>query len=113
MYEEIWAEIKDKIKKIKNGIDGEYGKDYMKVKFDFDDDLPLNKLLKFHTLTIIIRHVFEKDKKYYPQFFLDDCLYEAQMLEYDKIDISEGIDVNKSSNNSRECSFCHFVVFYR
>ena len=32
------------------------------------------------------------------------------MLEYDIIDISEGIDVNKSSN-SRECSLCHFWYF--
>ena len=32
------------------------------------------------------------------------------MLEYDRIDISEGIDVNKSSN-SRECSLCHFWYF--
>ena len=48
----------------------------MKIKFDSDDDLPLNKILKFHVLTIIIRNVFEKDKKCYLQIFLDDCLYE-------------------------------------
>ena len=55
---------------------GEYGKDYMKIKFDSNDDLPLNKILKFHILTIIIRNAFEKDGKYYPQIFLDDTLYE-------------------------------------
>ena len=49
----------------------------MKIKFDSDDNLPLNKLLKFHVLTIIIRSVFEKDGKYYPQIFLDDYLYDA------------------------------------
>ena len=48
----------------------------MKIKFDSDDNLPLNKILKFSVLTIIIRHVFEKDGKYYSQIFLDDCLYE-------------------------------------
>ena len=32
------------------------------------------------------------------------------MLEYDRIDLSEGIDVNKTSN-SRECSFCHYYYF--
>ena len=48
----------------------------MKIKFDSDDNLPLNKMLKFSILTIIIRSVFEKDGKYYPQMFLDDCLYE-------------------------------------
>ena len=32
------------------------------------------------------------------------------MLEYDRIDLSEGIDVNKTSN-SKECSFCHYYYF--
>ena len=48
----------------------------MKIKFDSNDDLQLNKILKFRVLTIIIRNVFEKDGKYYHQIFLDDCLYE-------------------------------------
>ena len=46
----------------------------MKIKFDSDDNLPLNKVLKFHALTIIIRSVFERDGKNYPQIFLDDAL---------------------------------------
>ena len=43
--------------------DGEndYEKDYMKIKFNSDDDLPLNKPLKFHAMMIIIRSVFEED----------------------------------------------------
>ena len=49
----------------------------MKIEFNFDDDLPLNKLLKFHAMTIIIRSVFEEDSKLYPQAFLDDPLYEC------------------------------------
>ena len=44
----------------------------MKIKFDSVDNLPLNKVLKFLVLTIIIRNFFEKDGKYYPQIFLDD-----------------------------------------
>ena len=48
----------------------------MKIRFDSDDDLPLNKLLKFHVMTIIIRSVFEEDGKLYPQLFLNDTLYE-------------------------------------
>ena len=48
----------------------------MKIKFDSDDNLPLNTVLKFHILTIIIRNIFEKDDKHYPQIFLDDSLYE-------------------------------------
>ena len=49
----------------------------MKIKFNSDDDLPLNKPLKFHAMTIIIRSVFEEDGKLYPQFVLDDALYEV------------------------------------
>ena len=48
----------------------------MKIKFNSDDDLPLNKHLKFMNLTMIVRTVFEEDSKYYPQIFLDECLYE-------------------------------------
>ena len=39
----------------------------MKIQFNSDDDLPLKKILKFRILTLIIRNVFEKDGKYYPQ----------------------------------------------
>ena len=75
-YAEVWRGIKDQIKKINNGSANEYAKYYMKIKFDSDDNLPLNKILKFRALTIIIRNIFEKDGKYYPKIFLDDCLYE-------------------------------------
>ena len=47
----------------------------MKIKFNSDDSLLLNKLLKFHTMTII-RPAFEEGGKVYPQMFLDDTLYE-------------------------------------
>ena len=51
----------------------------MKIKFNSDDDLPLNKPLKFDNMTIIIRSVFEEDGKLYPQVFLDDTLYELNV----------------------------------
>ena len=73
-YAEIWGGIKYEIK-TNSGKENDYRKDYMKIKFDSDDDLPLNKLLKFHAMTIIIRSVFE-DGKLYPQLFLDGTLYE-------------------------------------
>ena len=50
----------------------------MKIKFNSDDDLPLNKPLKFHSMTIVIRSVFEEDDKLYPQVFLYDTLYELK-----------------------------------
>ena len=67
-YTEICSGIKDQSKAMNNGTSGEYGKDYIKIKFNSDDDLPLNKQLKFINLTIIVRNIFEEDGKYYPQF---------------------------------------------
>ena len=69
-------ELKKKKKKTINGDECNYEKDYKKIKFNSDDDLPLNKQLKFHMMTIIIRSVFSEDDKFYPQLFLDDALYE-------------------------------------
>ena len=68
--------LKSDIKKINNNKPIEYEKDYRKIKFDSNDVLPLNKNIRFISVTIVIRSVFEKDGKYYPQIFLDDCLYE-------------------------------------
>ena len=75
-YAEVWSGIKDQIKKINNGLVGDYGKDYMKIKIDSDGSLPLNTVLEFRILSIIIRNVFEKGGKYYPQIFLDESLHE-------------------------------------
>ena len=74
-YNDVFNGIRNKIKKI-SGDECDYEKDYMKIKFNSDDDLPLNKPLKFHLMTITIRSVFEEDGKLYPQVFLDDTLYE-------------------------------------
>ena len=46
----------------------------MKIKFDSDDDLPVDKLMRFYDLTVTIRSIFEKDGKYFPQIFLDNSL---------------------------------------
>ena len=76
-YTKLWDEIKYHIQTINSSKSGKYDKDYMKIKFSSDDDLPLDKILKLHMLTIIVRSVFEKDSKYRPQFFLDEYLYEV------------------------------------
>ena len=70
------SEILNHIKKINNN-DSKYDKDYMKIKFNNDNHIPLNKELYFPAITVIIRCVFEKDGKYYPQVYLDECLYEV------------------------------------
>ena len=74
-YTELWNGIKKLIEKIDNKP-GEYRKEFTKIKFSSDDNLPLNKTLKLHNLTVIVRSVFKEDGKYYPQIFLDESLYE-------------------------------------
>ena len=101
-YTNLWDKIKYHIPTINAGKSGEYEKGYMKIKFNSDDDLPLNKIVKLGMLTITVRFNFEEDGKYYPQVFLDHLLYEVSMIEYDIIDVSEGNDKNKTSA-SKEC----------
>ena len=74
-YTELWNGIKNEIETTNGCEKGEYGKDFMKIKFDTDDNLPLNKRLKLHIVTIIVRSVFE-DRQFDLQLSLDDCLYE-------------------------------------
>ena len=74
-YNDVFNGTRDKIKEINNN-ECDYEKDYLKIKFNSDHDLPLNKSLKFHLTTITIRYIFEEDDKLYPQIFLDDTLYE-------------------------------------
>ena len=75
-YEEVWEDVKKEIETINGGEKTEYGKDLKKIRFESNDDLPLNKPIKLRLLTIIIRCVFSEDGKFYPQLFLDDALYE-------------------------------------
>ena len=49
---------------------------YTRIGVNTDNDSPLNKQLKFPTLTIIIRCVFQEGQKLYPEIYLDECLYE-------------------------------------
>ena len=75
---DVWNGIKNKIEEVSSDK-CDYEKDYMKIKFNSDDDLPLNKPLKFHSMTVTIRSVFEEDGKLYPQVFLDNTLYELSI----------------------------------
>ena len=74
-YNYVFNRIRDKIKEI-NSDECDYEKDYIKIKFNSDDDLPLNRKLKFHNMAITNRSVFEEDGKFYRHVFLDDTLYE-------------------------------------
>ena len=82
----------------------------MKVKFNSDDNLSLNKPLKFHNMTLTIRSFFWKTLFTSFSRWCLAWIKRIKMLEYDRIDISEEIDVNKTSL-SKECDICHYWYF--
>ena len=53
----------------------EYDKDHMKIKFESNNTFPTDEDVNIPTATIVIRAIFAKDGKYYPQLFLEDGLY--------------------------------------
>ena len=61
-YDQVFSGIKYHVKKITE-TNGEYEIYYKKIKFNTDDGIPLNKMIYFPTVTVIIRCVFEKDGK--------------------------------------------------
>ena len=73
-YSDVFNGIMGKIRELDDDW-LEYAKDYMKIRFSSDDNLPLNKPLKFYNMTITIRCVFKEDNKLYPQVFSDEALY--------------------------------------
>ena len=73
-YEELWIKIKALIRSITKNSD-DYDKKYIKIKFGLDDELPLNKTTEIPTKAIFVRAIFVENNKYYPQVFLDQCMY--------------------------------------
>ena len=78
-YTELRDEIENEIETINGAKKDEHVKDFMKIKSNTNDNLPLNKPLKLHLLTIIVRFIFKEDGQFYPQLYLDDCLCELRV----------------------------------
>ena len=77
-YQEVFDETKEIIKKINDYSQPiKYDDDYMKIKFNTDNNILLNKIIYFPTVTITMRSAKQNNSKYYPQLFLDECLYEV------------------------------------
>ena len=73
-YEELWNKIRDLIRSVIKKSD-DYDVNYMKIKFDSDDELPLNKTIKIPSMMTVVTAIFLENDKYYPQVFLDECVY--------------------------------------
>ena len=75
-YDQVFSGIKHHIKNIDDS-EIDYNADFGKIKFLREDSLPLNKLIYFPTLTVVIICVFKQNGVFYPQVYLDDCLYQV------------------------------------
>ena len=75
-YEEVFSGIKSRIEALNDKKELFYEKNYGRIRVNTDDNLTLNKQLKFPMLTIIITCILQKGEKLYPQIYLDKCLYE-------------------------------------
>ena len=78
-YKKFCSEIKKQIKAINSDKSIKYKNDFMKIKFDsYDDDLPLDKILCFPDLNMIVESVFQIENEYYPQIQINECEYECK-----------------------------------
>ena len=73
-YEELRIKTRDLIRSVPKNSD-DYDEKYIKIKFDTDDKVPLNKTIEIPVMIIVVRAFFYENNKYYPQVFLDKCLY--------------------------------------
>ena len=73
-YEELWSKPRDLIRSITKNSDY-YNEKYMKIKFSSDEKLPLNKMIEIPTMAIVVRAIFYDNNTFFPQVFLDECLY--------------------------------------
>ena len=78
-YEELWSKIKDLIRSITKNSD-DCDEKYMKITFNLDDELLLNKTIEIPIMAMFVRAVFHENNKYYPQDFLDEYLYKLQKI---------------------------------
>ena len=76
-HEEACDGIKKEIETINGATKIKYEKDFWKIGFESNDDLPMDKPIKLRLLTIIIRYFFREDDQFYPKLILDDALFDV------------------------------------
>ena len=77
-YTELSDEIKDQIETINGDNPIGCGNDFMKARFESNNDLPLSKIFYIPVCIIIVKSVFQEDNNHYPQVLLYECLYKHE-----------------------------------
>ena len=73
LHKRLWSEIKKQIKAINRGESIKYKNDFMNMRPDSYDDLPLDETLCFYVLDIIVESIFQIANEYYPQINISEC----------------------------------------
>ena len=83
---------------------------YMKIKFNSDGELALNKTTEMFSMIIVVRAVSHEKSKYYPQVFLDKCLYKLWIIQkcYIMIDLTFQKELMLIRQANQECDICHY-----
>ena len=88
VFDKLWKFIEDEINwlmkrndKITFGNADNKISEYNKLRLSSDVNLPLDTLIEFHMLTVVINCVIEKGNKYYPEIYLDECLYKTDIIK--------------------------------
>ena len=64
-HEELLSKVRELISSITKSTN-DYFEEYMKIKFNSNDELPLNKMIEIHSIIIVFRAVIQETNKYYP-----------------------------------------------
>ena len=75
-YTELWDEIKNQIETMNGGEPIKHKRDFIKIRFESDNDLPSGKILTIPSIIIVTKSVFQEDNKYYPQVYFHEWVYE-------------------------------------
>ena len=89
---------------VKSGITYVISHNYAKITVDS---------LILHNVIILIKSVFRKDKNNYNYLkvkIIQKFLYKLYMLNFVRINVSEGSDVN-NKRRSKDCDICHYWYF--
>ena len=88
VFDKLWKFIEDEINRLMKRNDKiTFGNadnkisEYNKLRLSSDVNLPLDTLIEFHMLTVVINCVIEKGNKYYPEIYLDECLYKTDTIK--------------------------------
>ena len=120
-YDKTYDRIRCLISK-RSGITNSINYNFARIRIDSYDYLPIEKTLTFHSVIILIKSVVNKNEnKYHYNIFLEKGLYKdksnayyfqtnvciLKMLHFDRIDVSEGTNFNKTSE-SKKCHIFHY-----